>query len=220
MKRVVVLWALASVACDPRCAEPPPPVDGGPPPGATLTAQKSGDGTGEFESDPAAIDCSTDCAAQVARFADDVTTVTLTAEPARDALFESWTCNGSKNGEPLQQVVTQEETVVAFDDEDPEGLDVLCTASFRQLHTLLVVFAGEGEGTVTGTALAPGGGTRIACPDKCTAGYFADESDTLTAVAAPGSVFAGWAFDCEGTDPTVTVQLDGDKNCEARFDLE
>lgn len=220
-RSTAMLCLLVSFAgCDPRCAEPPPPADAGPGAGAAVRVLKGGDGTGTIVSDPEGIDCEVDCDEQLLELTEETTTMTLVAEPARDALFESWTCTSTKNGEPQPQVgpLTDLE-ILAFDDADPVGVDVECTARFRQLHTLLVIFAGQGTGRVTGSAPAPEGGQRIDCPPKCTAGYFADESDTLTPVADEGSVFAGWQLDCEGTGD-FTVTLDEDKNCEARFELE
>lgn len=222
--RLAALLVLAFAGCDPRCAEPPGPLDGGPPPGAIVTVLKSGDGTGSIESDPEGIDCDIPCTEQELVLTNETPKITLTAEPARDALFESWTCLTTRAGAPDPQVIEGELDVVAFDEAAPESLTDLtveCTARFRQLYTLLVIRRGDGDGDVVGTLPAPGGGTRIDCGEKCTAGYFVDEADTLTAVPATGSVFAGWSFDCAsaGTDPEVTVVLDDDKTCEARFEL-
>lgn len=222
MKRWCTLTLLlgALAGCDPRCAEAPPPRDAGPGAGAIVRVAKAGDGTGTITSEPEGIDCEVDCAEQVLELTEETTALTLTAEPARDALFENWTCAATKNGEPLTQVGPLEDLEIpAFEDADPVGLDVECTARFRQLHTLLVIFAGEGSGRVTGSSPAPEGGQRIDCPPKCTAGYFEGETDTLTPVPDPGSVFAGWSFDCEGNGD-FTVTLDDDKDCEARFNLE
>lgn len=217
-KKLLVGWCvLLAAGCDPRCTEPPPPPDAGPPPGAVLHVLKSGDGNGSIESDPEGVDCGTDCPDQLVSYTVETTTVTLIAEAARDALFENWTCTSTKNGEPQPQVVLSDLEIVAFDDPDPDGLEVECTARFRQLHTLLVIFAGEGTGRVTGSAPAPEGGLRIDCPPKCTAGYFAGETETLTPTADPGSAFTGWAICADGTGD-ATVVLDDDINCEARFE--
>jgi hypothetical protein len=224
MKRSCALGTtllLASLAgCDPRCAEPPPPVDAGPAAGAVVRVLKAGDGRGTIESDPEGIDCEVDCTEQELALTVETTSMTLTAEPALDALFENWTCTATKDGEPQPQRLLEDLEIPAFDDtDDPVGLEVECTARFRQLHTLLVIFAGEGSGRVVGSSPAPEGGQRIDCPPKCTAGYFAGDSDTLTAIPDPGSVFVGWEFDCEGTGD-FTVTLDDDKDCEARFEPE
>ncbi len=216
---LAVVFMLSFVACDPRCTEAPPPRDAGPGEGAIVRVAKAGDGRGTIESDPEGIDCEVDCTAQELVLTVETTIVTLTAEPALDALFENWTCLSTKNGEPQPQLVLEDTDIVAFEDSDPVGLEVECTARFRQLHTLLVILVGDGEGRVVGASPAPQGGQRIDCPPKCTAGYFAGETDTLTPIPDPGSVFAGWEFDCEGA-ADFTVTLDDDKDCEARFELE
>ena len=151
--------------------------------------------------------------------------MTLSAAPFRDALFENWTCITTKVGEPAAPVVSAELDVVAFDEADAANLTDLtieCTARFRQLYTLLIIRSGDGTGDVVGSLPAAGGGTRIDCGEKCTAGYFAAEQETLTATPAPGSVFAGWSFDCAaaGANTAAIVVLDEDKDCEARFELE
>jgi hypothetical protein len=213
MKRAFLWLALAA------CAEPSVPVDADPPRGAVVTARKSGDGTGNLTSEPAGIDCDTACTDQVLTLPIDTTTMMLTADPKRDALFESWTCLLTRAGEPDPQIVTSTPDVVAFYEADPTDVAVECTARFRQLYTLLVIRSGDGNGDVVGALAAPGGGTRIDCGKKCTAGYFADEQETLTAVPGAGSSFAGWSFDCAGAIPEATVILDADKDCEARFEL-
>lgn len=213
-------FILSLVACDPRCAEAPPPRDAGPGAGAIVRVLKAGDGRGTITSEPEGIECDVNCDDQVLELTEATTTLTLTAEPALDALFENWTCSPTKNGEPQTQVGPLEDLeILAFDDVDPVGVDVECTARFRQLHTLLIIFAGQGSGRVVGSSPAPEGGQRIDCPPKCTAGYFAGETDTLTPVPEPGSVFSGWSFDCEGAGD-FTVTLDADKDCEARFEPE
>lgn len=219
------LALLLLAACDSRCAEPPGERDGGPAPGAVVTVLKSGDGTGSVLSDPEGVDCDTACTDQELGLTVETTAMTLTAEPKRDALFESWTCVTTRAGAPDPQVVTAEPDIVAFDEAGPAELTdlaVQCTARFRQLHTLGIIRVGDGEGDVVGTLTAPGGGTRIDCGDKCTAGYFVGEQETLTAVPGAGSRFAGWQLDCAtaGTNLQATVILDGEKDCEARFELQ
>lgn len=199
---------------------PPPPddtddTDAGTP-GALVRVVKAGDGTGSIASTPEGVDCDTACAEQEVSFPLESTAVTLTATPARDALFERWSCAATRGGEPLDPIVVTTAEVTAFDDANPRGLAVTCTAAFRQLWTLQVVFSGTGSGSVVGAAPAAGGGTRIDCPDKCVAGYFHGEQETLTAIPDPGSVFVEWKLDCDGSAP-ASVLLDDDKNCEAHF---
>lgn len=216
LRACVAVVALAGAGCP---SPPPPPVDAGPPPGALVHVVKSGDGHGTVKSAPAGIDCEGTCDAQDASFAHDAARVTLTATPARDALFAGWECNATKNGDPLQPVTESNVAVVAVDDADPAGLDVTCTASFRQLWTLLVGITGTGAGHVVGALPGTTGGTRIDCPGKCTAGYFEGDIETLTPTALAGSTFIGWRFDCSGTGD-ANVLLDADKTCEAHFCLD
>ena len=66
--------------------------------------------------------------------------------------------------------------------------------------TLAVVKDGSGDGTVTSL---PAG---IDCGTDCAAVYAAGAVVTLTPTPAPGSLFDGWAGDCDGSeDCTVTV---------------
>lgn len=218
---LVCIVAMLLAGCD----EPARPLDEGPAAGAVVAVHKSGDGRGTIASDPEGIACEGACAQQELALTVETATLTLTAAPARDALFESWTCVTTRGGTSESPRVSRQLAVVAFDEPDAAKLTQLvveCTARFRQLHTLVIVRSGEGEGDVTGSLLAgQGGGSRIDCGDQCTAGYFANEEETLTALPAAGSLFSGWSFDCEPAEPsTVTVLLDADKNCEARFELE
>lgn len=201
------------------CPQQPGGDGGGDPADKTLTmvVQKDGDGLGSVLSDPEGIDCGTDCETQEREFVIGGNVV-LTAEPARNALFAGWACT-LPEGEARGGL---EDAVVAGLPDDAEGTRITCTATFRQLYTLLVFSVGDGSGRVTGTLLRGDGVTpRIDCASDgtgdCSAGYFADEVDTLTATPDPGSVFDGWQIDCgTGTAP-ATVTLDEDKNCEASF---
>jgi hypothetical protein len=221
------------------CAGPTPDEPGGAEAvGATVVLHKVGDGTGidgrgTVESDPAGIDCDDNCvddgATPAATFAfpPEVTEVTLTAEAERTALFESWTCQSALAGGALGDTVT--ETALEFvvlDNPEPTGVIVECTATFKQLRTIQIIFSGQGTGTVVGSAPSAAGGTRIDCPSdiaapnrKCTAGYFHGEAETLTATADPGSVFVGWQLpECPGNGNLAELTMNADVDCEARFD--
>ena len=78
--------------------------------------------------------------------------------------------------------------------------------------TLSVTKTGTGSGTVTSV---PAG---IDCGANCSAAYYFDTSVTLTAAAATGSTFAGWAGACTGTGG-CTVAMDGAKSVTATFAL-
>jgi YVTN family beta-propeller protein len=58
------------------------------------------------------------------------------------------------------------------------------------------------------------------CPLICSFSFDEGQTITLTATPDPGSVFAGWAGDCVGSSPAVTLTLGTDAACDARFDLE
>jgi hypothetical protein len=149
----------------------------------------------------------------------------LSAEPARDALFAGWSCDvddgRDTRGGP-------DANVSAGEPEDGEGADIVCTADFRQLTTMLVVFSAPvggdlGGGNVTGTAVDNQGAPRIDCnadgSGDCESGYFVDEAETLTATAEPGSEFCQWRICSNGTDPVIELDMDADRNCEAVFAL-
>lgn len=217
------LTLLVVVALAAACPPPEQPHDAGPPPGAVIHVKKAGDGHGAILSSPDGINCDNDCSDETSfTFGEGVSKVTLTETPARDALFDNWHCEGTKKGTPLNPIDTQTGALDVFDDASPNGIDLTCTATFRQLWTIQVVFSGDEQqaashGHVVGTAPATsGGGTRIDCPTKCTAGYFNGDTETLSASADSGFVFAGWKICSTGTQP-VTLTLDGNKNCEAHI---
>src|SRR5438093_6225745 len=69
--------------------------------------------------------------------------------------------------------------------------------------------AGTGSGTVTSD---PAG---LDCSESCSARFPFGAVVNLTAIPAPGSVFAGWSGDPDCADGTVT--LNADKACTATF---
>ncbi|GEM_PF-1022297 len=76
---------------------------------------------------------------------------------------------------------------------------------------LVVETAGPGTGTVTSDV--PG----IECGLECKASYAQQRTVTLTAVADPGSVFAGYSGDADCADGIVTMHTD--MTCLATFTL-
>jgi len=91
-------------------------------------------------------------------------------------------------------------------------VSLTCTAAFDAMLT--VTKNGGGTGTITSV---PAG---ISCGPACavaTAPF--DGSVQVTAVAEAGSVFLGWSGDCVGTAGVVSVNVDVNKNCGARFEL-
>jgi hypothetical protein len=77
--------------------------------------------------------------------------------------------------------------------------------------TLSVTKNGTGTGTVSS---APAG---IACGSDCSESVTSGTSLTLTAAAASGSTFAGWAGACAGTAASCTVTVSGAASVTATF---
>jgi hypothetical protein len=78
---------------------------------------------------------------------------------------------------------------------------------------LAVLLGGGGSGGVSSNP--PG----IQCPGTCSKSFAQGTQVTLTASPAQGSVFAGWAGDCSGTNPVIIVALSAARNCTATFNL-
>lgn len=84
---------------------------------------------------------------------------------------------------------------------DRPKVDGIAVDQVPNYQVLTVDVSGSGVGTVTSS---PAG---IYCPTTCGAGYPEGTVVTLTAVAAPGSVFEGWSGGCYGPDPVCTMVL-------------
>ncbi len=79
-------------------------------------------------------------------------------------------------------------------------------------YTLTVTKTGTGTGVVTSDE----GG--INCGEKCSEGYDAGITVTLTAMPGSDSTFTGWSGDCSGTEQKIGVKMDSNKNCVANFE--
>jgi photosystem II stability/assembly factor-like uncharacterized protein len=162
--------------------------------GYTLTVIKSGTGNGTVTSNPAGINCASDCTEGY----NPNTVVTLTATPASGSTFEGWSGACSGTGE-CSVTMDADETV---------------TATFnQQQHTLTVAKVGTGSGTVTSS---PAG---INCGDDCSETYDQGTSVTLTATPASGCIFTGWSGACSGTG-ACTVTTNAAKSVTATFNLQ
>jgi len=148
-------------------------------------------GEGSVTSDPAGINCPTDCSGSYL----NNTAVMLTATPASGWVFDFWSgdCSGVN---PSTSVVL--------------SADKTCAANFLQLRYSLTV-ALNGMGTV---ASDPPG---ISCPGDCTESYLSNTEVTLTATPAPGWAFANWSGDCSGTSPVTQARLGSNRACTANF---
>lgn len=86
-------------------------------------------------------------------------------------------------------------------------------ARYQALGRLDVVVDGSGDGTVTSDPIG------IDCPGDCSQWLHWGTVVTLTAQAAPGSVFLGWGGgDCSGTG-TCSVVLEQPTTVEAEFEI-
>ncbi len=166
----------------------------------TLTVTKAGAGTGKVTSGPAGINCDGSCTTSYTKG----TQVTLTATPVADSLFVSW--SGGATGSNSSVLITMN------GDED-------VTATFIQASTLTVQVDGTGGGSVTGTGIdctIAAGSTSGDCSEKIAR----DATVTLTATPAADSLFAGWGGDATGSDPSVSVTMDDDKDVTATFTIQ
>jgi hypothetical protein len=138
-----------------------------------VTLATTGTGGGVISSAPAGTPCGANCVS----FAPG-TPVTFTATADGTSNLISWSVPGC-TGMTCSVTVNGELTVGARFD--------------KKLVPLTVTRAGTGSGTVTSS---PAG---INCGAACTASFPMGTSVTVTAAAAPGSVFSGWTGACTGT---------------------
>ena len=80
-------------------------------------------------------------------------------------------------------------------------------------YQLTVTLAGTGGGTVTSS---PGG---ISCQPTCTNVFASGTVVKLTAVAAKGTVFIGWAGACTGRSSTCNVTMSTTRSVTATFNI-
>jgi len=162
--------------------------------GLPLVVAKAGSGEGTVSSDPAGIDCGTDCSERYL-FG---TTVTLTASASAGSAFVSWEGACASQGNPCTLTITAEESV---------------TANFAPLFSLNVNMGGAGSGAVSSD---PAG---IDCGQDCSEAYVSGTTLTLTATPAAGSAFVSWEGACAGQGNPCTVAMTADQSVTARFEL-
>ncbi len=161
-----------------------------------LSVSKAG-GNGIVTSLPAGIACGLTCAASFP----SGRRVTLTAQADSGYTFTSWLgddCNG-----------TTPACTVTMD----AIRNVTALFSNTAARTLIVTKEGAGTGTVTSL---PAG---INCGIDCTESYANSTSVTLTATAAPGSLFTGW-YGCTANPTTpqkCTMVVNAAKAVRATF---
>ncbi len=138
--------------------------------GPALRIEVEGDGEGRVTSQPAGIDCGEACAMLV----DVDETITLTAEPALDAVFAGWEGGGCRGtGLCVLNLAADTRVTARF------------VSAPRPRHALTV--SREGNGTV----FTPGG-PEIACGNDCSESYLAGTEVTLHAMADADWQLAGW----------------------------
>jgi hypothetical protein len=162
----------------------------------TLTAMLAGNGGGTVTSNPAGINCGSDCTEAYGHG----TMVALTATPNGQSLFTGWSgaCTG---GGACSVTMDQARTV---------------TATFTaQSYGLTVTKAGNGAALGTVTSVPAG----IDCGSDCSEAYNAGTIVTLTAAAMTGARFTGWSDASCGTASVCAVTIGGVVNIMATFTL-
>lgn len=142
----------------------------------------------------------------------DGSVLTLTASAGPNETFAGW--GGACSGSALTCTIT----VDAIQN---------VTASFGTIFPLSVIFAGNGYGSVTSNpaAISCSNNSSGATSGTCSTTYSSSgQSVTLTAIAAPGQLFTGWAGGCTtstvATDKlsgTCTFTITSSKTIEATF---
>jgi hypothetical protein len=162
-----------------------------------LEVELEGTGSGTVTSEPAGIDCGTECEAEYLEGEE----VVLSAEADPGSEFVEWTgCDAEPSAEECEVTIT----------EDTEVTAVFALVTF----TLEVEVEGSGSGTVTGPE-------DINCPGTCSGTYNEGETITLTAAPSAGSEFAGWTgCDAEPTATECEVTIEEDTTVTATFELE
>ncbi len=151
-------------------------------------------GAGTVTSNPAGIDCGTDCSENYS----SGTVVMLTATADAGFTFIGWSsaCTTTASGD-CQVTMNAAKSV---------------TATFNKLpsFTLKITKTGSGRGTVQS------GEGKINCGTTCSANYPSGTRVTLTATPDAESTFTGWSGACTGKDP-CQVTMNAVKSVIATF---
>ena len=159
----------------------------------SITVAKSGSGT--VTGANGKLNCGGTCSVLL----DAGTTVTLTANPPSNGVFNGW--SGACTGNQPTCTVTINGALNT-------------SATFTTVYTLSV--GRGGSGTVTGT---PNGefSTLINCGSSCSAKFQQGTTVSLTATPAAGHVFVNWTGSCSGTVPSCDVTITKDTSVQANF---
>jgi RHS repeat-associated protein len=144
-------------------------------------------------SSPAGLNCGSTCTYSFATNS----TVTLTAVPAADSLFQGWSGCTSVSGATCTVSMTAGKLVYS--------------AFVPAQYPLAVTKSGAGAGTVSSN---PAG---IDCGATCSANFANGANVTLTATPSAGATFDHWAGSCAGTAATCTLTLNAARAAEAVF---
>ena len=159
----------------------------------TLSVVRAGAGTGSVASNPAGIDCGSDCSEP---YADNIS-VTLTATAASGSTFAGWSGCDTVSGETCGVTMTASRSVSATFDVP------------RFLLTVNKTGLASGSGSVSSN---PAG---VDCGADCSESYTAGTVVTLT--AAPSALFSGWTGCDTVSDTTCTVTMQSARSVTARF---
>ena len=159
---------------------------------ANLTVFRTGAGTGTVTSNPAGINCGTDCS----QVYTNGTVVTLTATAASNSTFAGWSGCDTVSGATCTVTVNSGRTA---------------TATF-DLKTFVLTVSKEGlVGGLGSVTSSPAG---ISCGSDCSETYTSGTEVTLT---ASGLLFSGWTGCDSSSGTTCTVNMSSAKSVTARF---
>jgi hypothetical protein len=161
-------------------------------PNYTLSLAKAGTGSGTVTSSQAGIACGATCSHSYP----DGTIVTLAAAPDQGSVFTGWSGGGCTGTGDCVTTVGSNTSVTATFGLAPE--------------TLTLSKKGDGKGTVTSSPVG------ITCGATCRHDFDYGSSVTLTATAAKGSSFDGWAGACTGRAP-CQITMTAARSAKASF---
>ncbi|MDM8558280.1 Ig-like domain-containing protein [Candidatus Parabeggiatoa sp. HSG14] len=149
-------------------------------------------GNGSVISNPAGIECNQNNAPCTHTYEGD-TKVTLTQTPDTGWVFEGWRGHCDDTGSVTMDANKQ------------------CKAVFVEASSLQfdLNVARLGHGSVSGAG--------IDCGSDCSEALLNGTEIELTATPDPGYTFTEWTGDCSGTSPTITVNIEAAKRCQANF---
>jgi hypothetical protein len=159
---------------------------------ANLTVFRTGAGTGTVTSNPAGINCGTDCSEAYV----SGTVVTLTAAASSNSTFAGWTGCDTVSGATCTVTVSSGRTA---------------TAAFN-LKVFTLTVNKTGLLAMTGSVTSSPAG--ISCGADCSESY---TSGTVVTLTASGTLFMGWTGCDSASDTTCTVTVSSTKSVSARF---